>query len=69
MYQLEHPKTKHNEIDYLIDEIKHNMHLMLSQKILECYFFGLEQRRDPQLIFSTHKCTLLNLDLTRPDEM
>ena len=47
---------KQNEVDYLIDEIDRSMHPMLSQKILECYFSGLESRRDTQLIFSTHDC-------------
>ena len=45
------------------------MHPMLSQKILECYFSGLESGRDTQLIFSTHECNLLNLDLIRADEV
>jgi len=45
------------------------MHPMLSQKILECYFSGLESGRDTQLIFSTHECKLLNLDLIRADEV
>ena len=60
---------KQNEIDYLIDEIDRSMHPMLSQKILECYFSGLESGRDTQLIFSTHECNLLNLDLIRADEV
>ena len=45
------------------------LHPMLSQKILECYFSGLESGRDTQLIFSTHECNLLNLDLIRADEV
>lgn len=60
---------KQNEVDYLIDEIDRSMHPMLSQKILECYFSGLESGRDTQLIFSTHECNLLNLDLIRADEV
>ena len=60
---------KQNEVDYLIDEIDRSMHPMLSQKILECYFSGLEPGRDTQLIFSTHECNLLNLDLIRADEV
>ena len=60
---------KQNEVDYLIDEIDRSMHPMLSQKILECYFSGLESGRDTQLIFSTHECDLLNLDLIRADEV
>ena len=60
---------KQNEVDYLIDEIDRSMHQMLSQKILECYFSGLESGRDTQLIFSTHECNLLNLDLIRADEV
>ena len=56
-------------VDYLIDEIDRSMHPMLSQKILECYFSGLESGRDTQLIFSTHECNLLNLDLIRADEV
>lgn len=60
---------KQNEVDYLIDEIDRSMHPMLSQKILECYFSGMEQGRDTQLIFSTHECNLLNLDLIRADEV
>lgn len=38
---------------------------MLSQKILECYLSGVESGRDTQLIFSTHECNLLNLELIR----
>lgn len=60
---------KQNEVDYLIDEIDRSMHPMLSQKILECYFSGLEPNRDTQLIFSTHECNLLNLNLIRADEV
>ena len=60
---------KQNEVDYLIDEIDRSMHPMLSQKILECYFSGLDSNRDTQLIFSTHECNLLNLDLIRADEV
>lgn len=60
---------KQNEVDYLIDEIDRSMHPMLSQKILECYFSGLDSSRDTQLIFSTHECNLLNLDLIRADEV
>ena len=60
---------KQNEVDYLIDEIDRSMHPMLSQKILECYFSGLDAHRDTQLIFSTHECNLLNLDLIRADEV
>ena len=60
---------KQNEVDYLIDEIDRSMHPMLSQKILECYFSGLESGRDTQLIFSTHECNLLNLDHIRADEV
>jgi AAA15 family ATPase/GTPase len=60
---------KQNEVDYLIDEIDRSMHPMLSQKILECYFSGLDANRDTQLIFSTHECNLLNLDLIRADEV
>ena len=60
---------KQNEVDYLIDEIDRSMHPMLSQKILECYFSELESGRDTQLIFSTHECDLLNLDLIRADEV
>lgn len=60
---------KQNEVDYLIDEIDRSMHPMLSQKILECYFSGLDADHDTQLIFSTHECNLLNLDLIRADEV
>ena len=60
---------RQNEVDYLIDEIDRSMHPMLSQKILECYFSGLQPGRDTQLIFSTHECNLLNLDLIRADEV
>lgn len=60
---------RQNEVDYLIDEIDRSMHPMLSQKILECYFSGLEPKKDTQLIFSTHECNLLNLDLIRADEV
>ena len=60
---------KQNEVDYLIDEIDRSMHPMLSQKILECYFSGLDAGHDTQLIFSTHECNLLNLDLIRADEV
>lgn len=60
---------KQNEVDYLIDEIDRSMHPMLSQKILECYFSGLDATRETQLIFSTHECNLLNLDLIRADEV
>lgn len=60
---------KQNEVDYIIDEIDRSMHPMLSQKILECYFSGVESGRDTQLIFSTHECNLLNLELIRADEV
>lgn len=60
---------KQNEVDYIIDEIDRSMHPMLSQKILECYFSGVEPGRDTQLIFSTHECNLLNLELIRADEV
>ena len=60
---------RRNEVDYLIDEIDRSMHPMLSQKLLECYFAGLDASRDTQLIFSTHECNLLNLDLIRADEV
>ena len=55
-------------MDYLIDEIDRSMHPMLSQKILECYFSGLDAHRDTQFIFSTHECNL-NLALIRADEV
>lgn len=41
----------------------------LTQKILEYYFSGLESGRVSQLIFSTHECNLLNLNLIRADKV
>lgn len=58
-----------NSSVYLIDEIDRSMHPMLSQKLLECYFLGLASDRDSQLIFTTHECNLLDLNLIRADEV
>lgn len=58
-----------NSSVYLIDEIDRSMHPMLSQKLLECYFSSLVSDRDSQLIFTTHECNLLDLNLIRADEV
>jgi hypothetical protein len=58
-----------NDVVYLIDEIDRSMHPMLSQKILEYYFQHLEEKKDTQLIFSTHESNLLDLNLIRADEV
>ena len=58
-----------NSSVYLIDEIDRSMHPMLSQKLLECYFSALTSDRDSQLIFTTHECNLLDLNLIRADEV
>lgn len=58
-----------NSSVYLIDEIDRSMHPMLSQKLLECYFSTLASDRDSQLIFTTHECNLLDLNLIRADEV
>lgn len=58
-----------NSSVYLIDEIDRSMHPMLSQKLLECYFSALAFERDSQLIFTTHECNLLDLNLIRADEV
>lgn len=58
-----------NDAVYLIDEIDRSMHPMLSQKILEYYFNYLSEKRDTQLIFTTHESNLLDLNLIRSDEV
>ena len=58
-----------NSSVYLIDEIDRSMHPMISQKLLECYFSALASDRDSQLIFTTHECNLLDLNLIRADEV
>ncbi len=54
---------------YLIDEIDRSMHPMLIKKLLEFYFGKLSDSRNTQLIFTTHECHLLDLDLIRTDEV
>lgn len=58
-----------NDVTYLVDEIDRSMHPMLSQKLLEYYFNHLSDKRDTQLICSTHESNLLNQELIRADEI
>ncbi len=60
---------RHNEVDYMIDELDRSMHPLLSQELIECYLQDLSPNRDTQLVISTHECNLLNLDTIRSDEV
>lgn len=60
---------KHYDDVYLIDEIDRSLHPILSKRILEGYFSLLSEKRETQLICTTHESNLLDLDIIRADEV
>lgn len=60
---------KHYDDVFLIDEIDRSLHPILSQKLLECYFSLLSDKRRTQLVFTTHESNLLDLKMIRADEV
>ena len=52
----------------LIDEIDRSLHTNLTRKFLEL-FYRTDEKKDCQLIATTHDSNLLDLDLLRKDEI
>ena len=59
-------KTK-NKI-FLIDEIETSLHPHIARTLIEM-FFEFSKDNESQLIFATHDCNLMDLDLMRKDEI
>ena len=53
---------------YVIDELDRCLHPMLSYKFVET-FFGLAEKKNIQLIVTTHESRLMDFDLLRRDEI
>lgn len=53
---------------FVFDEIEVNKHPELTKELIIIYLLA-GSSREGQLIFSTHECNLLDLDLLRPDEI
>lgn len=59
--------TNNNKI-YLIDELETSMHPHIARVLVEM-FFEFSKNNESQLIFVTHDCNLLDLELMRKDEI
>ncbi len=53
---------------FLIDEIETSLHPHIARTVIEM-FFEFSKNNESQLIFATHDCNLMDLDLMRKDEI
>jgi AAA15 family ATPase/GTPase len=60
--------TESNNKVYVIDEVDRSLHPLLTYRFIESYFKSIN-KKNIQLIVTTHESRLLNLDLLRRDEI
>lgn len=60
--------SENNNKIYVIDEIDRSLHPLLTYKFIDSYFKSLD-KKNIQLIVTTHESRLLDLDLLRRDEI